>query len=77
MHCAMTCSPLLPIRRRFDASQQEMADIVGVDQSTWSRWERGHRHPTLIELQRIRAEARRRGMPWKDDWLFEADEAAA
>lgn len=67
----MSISPLLAIRRRFDASQAEMAAIAGVNQCTWSRWERGLRHPTLPELQRIRKEAIRRRLGWSELWLFE------
>jgi transcriptional regulator with XRE-family HTH domain len=65
-------SPLRQIRKLFGASQADMARIAGVDQSTWSRWERGIRHPDLPALKRIRTEARRRRVKWTDRLIFEA-----
>ena len=55
----------------FRASQQEMARIAGVTQPTISRWEDGSQMPMSTALQRIRAYAKRRAIPWDDAWLFE------
>lgn len=63
--------------RVFRATQIEMAAIAGVRQSQVSRWENGLRRPSLREMERIRAEARKRGLPWDDRWFFEAPEKAA
>jgi len=62
---------LLRIRKRvFRQTQVVMAGIAGVDQSTWSRWERGVRSPTLEELGRVRSEAIRLQLPWDDAFFF-------
>jgi len=55
----------------FRASQVEMARIAGVSQATVSRWEGGTQTPLSTALERIRAYARRRSIPWDDAWLFE------
>lgn len=60
------------IRRNvFGVTQTEFAAIAGVSQSLVSRWEKGDRKPSLPDLRRIRAEARRRGIKWNDSWFFE------
>jgi predicted transcriptional regulator len=65
-------SQLRQIRRTvFGVTQTEFAKIAGVSQPLVSRWEKGDRKPSLPELIRIRAEARRRGLKWKDAWFFE------
>ncbi len=48
-----------------------MAAIAGVDQATWSRWERGLLEPTLGQIASVRAEAKRRRLRWNDGLLFE------
>ncbi|MBW7968139.1 helix-turn-helix transcriptional regulator [Bradyrhizobium sp. BR 10289] len=53
----------------FRITQIEMAEIAGVEQPTVSRWEKGTHEPSLTNLERIRAEAVRRGLAW-DDGLF-------
>jgi transcriptional regulator with XRE-family HTH domain len=69
---------LLRIRTEvFRVSQAAMADIAGVDQCTWSRWERGLRDPSLVQLKAIRDEARRRRLRWNDSWFFEPAAVAA
>lgn len=74
MRTGMT--PLLQIRRRiFRATQAEMATVTGVNQGTWSRWERGLLEPTRAQLNRIRAEAKRRKIAWNDAWFFEVKAA--
>lgn len=63
---------LIHIRRVvFQATQVEMAAICGVRQATISRWESDDCTPSLPALERIRAEALRRGLPWSDSWFFE------
>lgn len=65
--------PLLYIRREvFRVPQAAMAAIAGVGQSTVSKWERGHLEPARNELERIRSEAIKRGLPWQDAWFFAA-----
>ena len=54
----------------FGISQIEMARIARVRQATISRWEHEVNHPSLAHLNRIRAEAARRKLPWDDGWLF-------
>ena len=71
-------TPLLFIRRDvFRASQAEMAAIVGVSQGTISKWEAGLHEPSRHELARIRAEAVKRRIKWKDAWFFAPPTAAA
>lgn len=66
------------IRRNvFQATQEEMASIAGVEQPTVSRWEAGVNEPSLRHLKRIRAEARRRNLSWDDNWFFSTGGRAA
>jgi len=63
---------LLKIRREiFRATQAEMAAIARVNQATWSRWERGLLEPTIGQIARIRAEAKRRRIRLDDRLFFE------
>lgn len=55
----------------FGVTQVEMAGIAKVSQATISRWESDLRDPSLPELSRIRAAAKRRRLKWDDAWLFE------
>ena len=65
-------NPILHIRKNvFRLKQRDFADVVGVQQSTISRWERGESFPTLNEMHSIRAAARERGKRWQDRWFFE------
>lgn len=65
-------NPIARIRREiFQVTQSDMALIAGVAQSTISRWENGSDHPSLLELERIRAEARRRRLKLDDRAFFE------
>ena len=54
----------------FRCDQTEMAAVAGVTQSTISRWESGNGSPDLDALSRIRAEAKRRRLRWRDGALF-------
>lgn len=56
----------------FRIRQAEMAQIVGVAQSTVSRWEKGLAEPSLSEIARIRQEAIKRRIRWKDAWFFQS-----
>lgn len=60
----------------FGMTQAEFADRVGVHQSTVCRWEKGALKPSQAEMEKVRALARERGIRWKNDWFFEAPEAA-
>lgn len=63
---------ILHIRKQvFRLKQREFAEVVGVQQSTVSRWERGESFPSLNEMRAIRAAARERGKRWQDRWFFE------
>jgi DNA-binding transcriptional regulator YiaG len=69
-------NPMLHLRKNvFRASQIEMARIAGVSQPTVSKWEAGIQTPLSTAYKRIRAYAKRRGIPWNDAWLF-GEEAA-
>jgi DNA-binding transcriptional regulator YiaG len=61
----------------FKLTQQQFAAIVGVEQATVSRWEAGRNEPSLRHLKRIRAAARKRSLPWDDDWFFTVGGRAA
>ncbi len=61
----------------FRISQAELGGIAGVTQATVSRWEAGRLVPNLLELERIRAEAKRRGVRLKPDDFFIAKPSAA
>lgn len=65
-------TPLLQIRLSFGKTQAAMAAIAGVDQATWSRWERAMLDPTLAQIARVRAYALRHGIEWSDGELFTA-----
>ena len=43
-------SRLRAIRRAYRLTQAEVAAALGVDQSLWSKWERGQRAPDLLRL---------------------------
>lgn len=62
----------------FGVTQQEFAQIAGVQQSSVSRWERGVA-PTLDEMQRIReaAAGRKLKRKWRDDLFFAVPEGRA
>lgn len=55
----------------FGVTQQEFAEIAGVQQSSVSRWESGGA-PTLEEMARIRdaAGSRKLKRKWRDDLFF-------
>lgn len=64
----------------FAMSQAAFGELCGVTQATVSRWEDGILWPSLKELERIRAEAIRRGIEWDDSNFFSpspATDAAA
>lgn len=64
--------PIQFIRTRvFKTTQDEIAAIAGVKQATVSRWEQGKLEPGRAEMERIRAAAFDRGLPWHDTFFFE------
>lgn len=54
----------------FDVSQTDFAAILGVAQSTVSRWERGVA-PSLEEMRAIRRAAFEREIAWNDSYFFQ------
>lgn len=64
--------PIEHIRRHvFGLNQTPFAQIAGTTQASVSRWERGEQFPDQQEMDRIRDEARTRGLAWDDSWFFE------
>lgn len=58
----------------FKVEQAPFALIAQVSQPTVSRWEQAENaksEPSLAEIERIRTEAEKRGLPWSDSWLFQ------
>ena len=75
MHmCMFMCMNPMPIIRKhiLEVSQAELASIAGTSQATVSRWEKGDQHPDRDQMDRIRAEVRRRRKKWNDVWFFDA-----
>lgn len=64
--------PLLDIRLHvFGMNQMQFAKLVKVSQSTVSRWETLQLDPKLTEMRKIRKEALRQGLDWRDSWFFD------
>jgi transcriptional regulator with XRE-family HTH domain len=64
-------SPLRWVRRKiFGLTQDEMAAVAGVSRPRISRYETSDPPPYEV-LQRIRAEAKARGLSFSGDWFFE------
>jgi predicted transcriptional regulator len=55
----------------FKVTQAEFAEIAETAQATVSRWEKETLQPDLLQLRRIRTEARRRQLRWTDSLFFE------
>lgn len=64
--------PIAHIRQSvFSMSQAAFGELAGATQATVSRWEKGELEPDREQLNRIRAAAAERGVPWEDSWFFE------
>ncbi|HSV24343.1 MAG TPA: helix-turn-helix domain-containing protein [Xanthobacteraceae bacterium] len=64
--------PIERIRKTiFDLNQEEFGKLAGTTQASVSRWETGQQEPSISEMERIRAAAVERGLPWDDRWFFE------
>lgn len=61
---------------RFGVSQAEFGAIAGVSQGTVSKWEADELSPDREEMERIRSEAKAKGLEWDDRWFFEVPQAA-
>ncbi len=71
-------SPMLHIRKNvLGMTQVQLAALTGAQQGTVSRWERGQLEPSRDQLERIREEARNRGVEWDDSWFFERPDCEA
>ncbi|MCZ7927345.1 MULTISPECIES: helix-turn-helix domain-containing protein [Agrobacterium] len=60
----------------FAVSQSDFAAILGVAQSTVSRWEGGVA-PSLEEMRAIRSAAFEREIVWNDSYFFQIPKEAA
>lgn len=58
------------IRKKLGLSQQKMAAMMGVDQSSISRMEHGKCETTVNQVKKLRDQAKKRRMPWRDAWVF-------
>lgn len=75
--CWSEADPIVHIRKRlFQMSQIAFAEMLDLDNTAISRVESGRRELKLSEMARIRKAARARGLPWSDQWFFEAMPAA-
>ena len=64
--------PITHIRKNlFEVSQAAFGQIAGTTQASVSRWEAGELAPSQPEMERIRDEAKSRGIKWDDRWFFE------
>lgn len=71
-------TPLRWVRRKvFGITQEELAAIGGVSRPRVSRYETDADPPSFDFLQKIRSEARRRGLPFSGDWFFETPVSAS
>ncbi len=65
-------NPIQHIRKNvFGLSQTDFAVIAGSTQASVSRWESGALEPSRDELDRIRSEAKNRGIDWDDRLFFD------
>lgn len=70
--------PIENVRRKvFNVPQSEFAEIAGTSQASISRWEKGDLEPSHSEMDRIRSEAAKRGLPWHDSFFFEVPKEVA
>lgn len=71
--CKATMSAIAKIKAVLSATQYDLAVITGKNQATVSRWERGECLPNIQDLEKLRAECLRRGIPWADEyWVSDA-----
>jgi transcriptional regulator with XRE-family HTH domain len=64
-------NPIRFIRTRiFRLNQAEFGRMAGLSQPAVSRIENGEQSPSLEDVARIRAEAKRQALSWDDAWLF-------
>lgn len=64
-------NPLLSIRKfALRMKQQDLAALIGCDQSTISRIENGKQSLSRANMQAIRDYAQAEGLPWNDTWFF-------
>jgi transcriptional regulator with XRE-family HTH domain len=68
----MSETPIRFVRKHvFDVTQEELARIGEVSRSRVSRYESGLEPPPFAFLEKLRAEAGRRGLPFSSEWFFE------
>jgi transcriptional regulator with XRE-family HTH domain len=46
------------VRRAAGLTQQAISDLMGIDQSTWSKWEKGQRVPDVLTMIQFAARAK-------------------
>ena len=60
----MTSKQVVKIREVLDLTQQQLADLIGAQQSTVARWELGQNEPRGANLKALRELARKaKGKP--------------
>lgn len=64
---------MLRVRRALGMTQCQLAAMIGVTQSTVSKWERRQASPTLENLEKIRGEASSRRLELDDRLFFETN----
>lgn len=63
------------IKQALSVNQTQLAAIVGKNQATISRWEKGLGLPTIEDISKIRSEFLRRNLEWNDEIVFGSDDA--
>lgn len=66
--CNVPMSAIAKMKAALSATQVDLARITGRNQATISRWESGDGVPNISDLQKLRAEFQRRGLPWSENF---------
>jgi transcriptional regulator with XRE-family HTH domain len=69
-------TPIRYVRKAvFRVTQEELARIGHVSRSRVSKYESGRESPPYAFLEKLRDEAKRRGLPLSAEWFFEQPHA--